>query len=70
MINPSQPVRLRDCPPVPGKVTEIGSDGLLTVAFEGGTSGRYPVAALEQVEEDKSWPPAGMETKTPRLEVK
>lgn len=69
MINPSEPVRLCEADSPVGMVVEIGGDGLLTVDLDGRTV-RVRPNQLVQAEEDKSWPPAGMETKTPHLEVK
>lgn len=69
MIDPSKPVRLRRAPEMRGRITSVGPTSV-AIAFDGGGTGRFDVEEVEQAPQDKDWPPAGLETKTPHTEVK
>lgn len=61
-LNVNDPVVLRRDGAWGGRITEIRK-GQATVAFHGGGTGRLPVEELVAAPEDKSWPPADLETK-------
>lgn len=56
-------VSLRSDPTWTGSVTACPSPGKVTIAGDGGWTGTLSTDDVVAVREDKSWPPAGMETK-------
>lgn len=62
-------VRLVRAPDYRGTVTRVTTDGMCDIEFVGGGTGRFREADLVP-DEDKSWPPSGLEAKVPSVDTK
>lgn len=69
MAEKGDPVRLRRAEEYRGKITNVVNADTYDVEFHGGGTGRFRGVDL-LADEDKAWPPTGLETKVPQVDSK